>query len=196
MVRANLASTNAHKVEEIEQLVSKDLLQLEIPEQKLEVVEDGADFHENALIKAKAYFEHFKKSSLADDSGIVVDALPDELGIHSARFGGVDLGTEDKNALLLKKLEKVSSRSAYYVCVLCLYLSPDEIYFFEGRLHGEIATSTSGDGGFGYDPLFIPTGQSESLANLEDWKAKNSHRAKACKQMEKFLQGQKKQLDK
>lgn len=196
MVRANLASTNAHKVEEIEALVSKDLLELAIPEKKLEVVEDGADFHENALIKAKAYYDQFNKVALADDSGLVVDALPDELGIHSARFGGADLDTEGKNALLLNKLDKVTNRSAYYVCVLCLYLSPDEIYYFEGRLHGDIAQSSVGSGGFGYDPLFIPTGQSESLANLEDWKALNSHRAKACKQMEKYLQGQQKQLDK
>ena len=205
MVKAFLASTNQHKVEEISGLVSPELLTLLTPDKKLDVIEDGQDFHENALKKAKAYFDCFDSPSLSDDSGIVVEALPDELGIYSARFGqkeltsqkngGQKLTSQWQNELLLTKLQGVTARNAYYICVICLYLSDEEIFFFEGRLHGEIADEASGDGGFGYDPLFIPTGQSSSLATLSEWKSKNSHRAKACKQMESFLQGHKKDLD-
>ena len=196
MVKAILASTNQHKVDEISALVDRSLLQLELPAEKLEVVEDGDSFSANALLKAQAYYEHFGQAALADDSGLVVNALPDELGIHSARFGGEGLGSEDKNRLLLEKLRDKQDRSAYYVCLLCLYLSPKEIYFFEGRLQGVIGQSPEGEGGFGYDPVFIAQGQERSVATMPEWKAKNSHRAKACQALEKFLQGQEKVLEK
>jgi XTP/dITP diphosphohydrolase len=192
MVKAFLASTNQHKVEEIRQLVSSDVLELSLPPEKLDVVENGEDFHANALLKAKAYYDKFGIPSLADDSGIVVDALPDELGVKSARFGGEDLPSDKKNELLLKKLEGVKNRKAYYVCVLCLYLNDQEQFFFEGRLHGNINHAPEGDDGFGYDPLFVAEGQSSSIATMGEWKAEHSHRAKACKQMEKFLQGHEK----
>lgn len=192
MVNAYLASTNKHKVEEIQELVSAEFLNIDLPPEKLEVVEDGEDFHANALLKAKAYYEKFGCPALADDSGIVVEALPDELGVKSARFGGEDLPSDKKNELLLERLQGVENRKAYYVCVLCLYVSPQEQFFFEGRLHGNIAHAPEGSEGFGYDPLFVAEGQKQSIATMGEWKAKHSHRAKACKQMEKFLQGHEK----
>ncbi len=189
MLKVLLASTNQHKVEEIQQLISRDLLELIAPEEKLDVLEDGDSFEQNALKKAQAYYQKFKCPVLADDSGLVVEALPDELGVKSARFGGEGLAAQDKNSLLLQKLEGIEDRRAYYVCVLCLYLSDEEIYFFEGRLHGEIARASEGEGGFGYDPLFIAQGQQHSIATMPEWKSQHSHRAKACKHLEKFLAG-------
>ena len=75
------------------------------------------------------------------------------------------------------------ARAAYFVCYLCFYKSPEEIYFFEGRVHGKIGSEQKGSGGFGYDPIFLPDGQGgKSLAEVGEWKMKNSHRAKACKE--------------
>jgi len=175
-----LASTNSHKLKELMDLG----LDLEQAPKDLGIIESGLTFYENAKIKAQGYFEHFKKPALADDSGIIVEALPDELGVSSARFGGGTLTDLEKNQLLLKKLEGIEDRKAYFVCVLCFYLNPNEIFFFEGRLNGSISKEIKGDKGFGYDPVFIPeefVGSSEvlTLAMIPDYKSKNSHRVKA-----------------
>lgn len=131
-----LASGNAHKAEEFADLFDSEILNISAAANKLEVVEDGDSFQANALIKAQAYYLQFKKPVLADDSGLVVTALPGELGIHSARFGGEGLGDPERAALLLERLKDATDRSAYFVCQLCFYFSPKEIYFFEGRLTG------------------------------------------------------------
>lgn len=175
-MRFLLASNNPHKLKELVELG----LDLEAAPKDLEINESGSTFYENAKLKAQGYFEYFKKPTLADDSGIIVEALPDELGVASARFGGGKLTDLEKNQLLLKKLEGVESRKAYFVCVLCFYISPDEIFFFEGRLNGSIAREIKGDGGFGYDPVFIPEEFLDvTLAMMPDFKSKNSHRVKA-----------------
>ncbi|MFI5390425.1 MAG: non-canonical purine NTP pyrophosphatase [Bacteriovoracales bacterium] len=175
-----LASTNSHKLKELTDLG----LDLESAPKDLGIIESGLTFYENAKIKAQGYYDHFKKPTLADDSGIIVEALPNELGVSSARFGGGSLTDLEKNQLLLKKLEGIEDRKAYFVCVLCFYLNPNEIFFFEGRLNGSISKEIKGDKGFGYDPVFIPeefVGSSEvlTLAMIPDYKSKNSHRVKA-----------------
>ena len=176
-----LASGNPHKVEELCRLLSPTLT-IKFPPKSLEVIEDGNSFEANALKKALAYFKHFQYSALADDSGIVVEALPTELGIYSARFGGEGASDEERGRRLLEKLEGQFNRKAYFICSLCFYLSPQEIFFFEGRLNGTIAHHYSGDHGFGYDPVFIPDGVENewTLAECPEWKDQNSHRAKAC----------------
>lgn len=171
-----LASNNPHKLKELVDLG----LDLEAAPKDLEISETGSTFYENAKLKAQGYFEFFKKPTLADDSGIIVEALPDELGVSSARFGGGSLSDLEKNQLLLKKMQEIEDRKAYFVCVLCFYLNPDEIFFFEGRLNGSISLEIKGDGGFGYDPVFIPEEFSDvTLAMMPDYKSKNSHRVKA-----------------
>ena len=129
---------------------------------------------------------------MADDSGLVVQALPNQLGIHTARFGGEGLSSFERNKLLINAMSSFSQleeRSAYFICVLCFYFSEEEFFFFEGRLEGNIDTEIKGEMGFGYDPVFIPTQSKESLslAMLPSWKREHSHRALACQHAQKFF---------
>lgn len=189
-----LASTNAHKVEELNDLLKESGLVINPAPEKMEVVEDGKSFQENALKKAQAYFEKFGKPTVADDSGLVVESLPDILGIYSARFAPELPDYKDKNLKLIEMMDQMQGdeRAAYFVCYLCFYLSAEEIYFFEGRVHGHIGREIKGSDGFGYDPIFEPTGQDgKSMAQVHEWKMQNSHRAKACKEAVIFFKNQK-----
>jgi XTP/dITP diphosphohydrolase len=176
-----LASSNAHKAEEFKVLF-KGVLSVEPAPQSLEVDESGSTFTENAYLKAKAYFDKFAVPALADDSGLVVEALPELLGVQSARFAPELSSYVDKCQKLIELLKSKENRSAYFVCVLCFYLSPEEVYFFEGRVQGKIGNELKGGHGFGYDPIFIPDRKEQdgkSLAELPDWKNEFSHRARA-----------------
>ena len=183
-----LASTNKHKVEELNELLKGSCVNVLSPDEKMEVVEDGDSFRANALLKAKAYYDKYQRPTLSDDSGLVVNSIPDQLGIYSARFAPEFPDYADKCQKLIELLESHTDKSAYFVCYLCFYKGPKEIYFFEGRVQGSIADKLSGDGGFGYDPVFLPEGRSgRSLAQESEWKMANSHRAKACSQAVKFF---------
>lgn len=186
-----IASTNQGKIAEIKGYLRDILKEIHGPEQSLEVVEDGLSFYENALLKAKAYYRHYKKPVLSDDSGLIVDALPEELGLHSARFGGEGLSDRERSELLLKKMvqSELEDRSAHFQCVLCFYQNDEEYYFFEGRLEGVISKNYLEGEGFGYDPIFMPQGGEnlKSLAQLPEWKKKHSHRAKALQSLANFL---------
>lgn len=187
-----LASGNAHKAEEFSELFERELITVSPASEKIEVEEDGATFNENALKKAMAYFKKEGKPVMSDDSGLIVSALPGELGIHTARFGGDDLTSEQRNELLLERMKDVpeQEREAYFVCVLCFYLADDEVFYFEGRLKGKISYQIEGKEGFGYDPIFIPEGSDRegmTVATMPEWKQKNSHRAVACRHAQKFF---------
>jgi XTP/dITP diphosphohydrolase len=188
-----LASSNAHKAEELNELLNVSGTTIVPAPEKIEVVEDGSSFQENAFKKAEGYFNKFGKPTVADDSGLVIPSRSDIMGIHSARYAPEFDSYTDKNNALIKDISNLlgDDRSAYFACYLCFYISPEEVYFFEGRVHGVIADKLSGDGGFGYDPIFLPDGQDgKSLAELSEWKMQNSHRAKACVGAVKFFQGQ------
>ncbi len=189
-----LASANAHKAEELNELLNAGGLTITPASEKVEVVEDGHSFQENALKKAQGYFQKFKKPTVADDSGLVLPARPDILGIYSARYAPQFEDYKDKNNQLIQEIAdlKGDERKAYFACYLCFYISPEEIYFFEGRVHGTIADKQAGADGFGYDPIFLPDGQhGKSMAEVGEWKMKNSHRAKACEAAKKFFSQQK-----
>lgn len=176
-----LASGNAHKAEEFKELF-QGVISVSPAPKTLEVDETGKTFTENAFLKARAYYETYGAPALADDSGLVIEALPDILGVQSARFCPELPDYKDKCQKLIELLKSKDSRAAYFVCVLCFYLGPDEVYFFEGRVHGTIGTELKGDHGFGYDPVFIPIRNEQdgkSLAELPEWKNEFSHRAKA-----------------
>ncbi len=181
------ASSNAHKALELNKIAQgKNLNFLAAPE-KIEVEEDGNTYTQNAFIKAAAYFQKYKRPVVADDSGLNIEALPGELGIHTARFGGA-IPQHERNALVLQKLDDVRNRQASFTCVLCFYLSATEVFFFEGQLKGSIADKQSGSEGFGYDPIFCPEGQNgQSLAALGEWKDRHSHRAKALESAMTFF---------
>ncbi len=186
-----IATTNNHKKQELAKYFEGTKLSLELAPRKLEVVEDGTSYAENAFKKAKAYYDQFKMPVISDDSGLNVNALPNELGLFSARFGGEGLNDRARAELLLQKMYGVSDRSAYFECVLCFYLNPAEIFFFEGRLRGVITGEYVGETGFGYDPVFRGEGQREgqTLSTDEAYKDLNSHRACASGHAKKFFQG-------
>ena len=190
MIELILATGNAHKAQEFADLFDSNIVVVKAAPGKVEVVEDGSTYFENALLKAKAFYDKFKVPVIADDSGLNVAAMPDELGLHSARFGGEGLSDRDRAELLLKKMDGVSEREAYFSCVLCVYFSPKEIFYFEGRMNGFIGYSYRGSTGFGYDPVFIPADKLEeglTVAELHEWKQKNSHRSIAVNFAQKFL---------
>ena len=184
-VVANLASRNAHKLAE---------LRTALPEWTLELLdadgfppEDGETYYANARAKARfgRMMGEFDVWMLGEDSGIEVDALGGRPGIASARWAS------DPVARLLEELEGVEERGARYVCEL-VCLSP-ELEEFRGRgvLEGRIAHEPRGSEGFGYDPIFVPEGQERTVAELgNEWKARNSHRARAARALLEALEGE------
>jgi XTP/dITP diphosphohydrolase len=184
-----LASGNLHKAEEFKELF-QGTLDVKAAPKTLEVEETGKTFFENAFLKARTYFETYGVPALADDSGLVVSALPDQLGVQSARFAPELKEYSEKCHKLIELLQSKEDRSAYFVCVLCFYLGKDQVYFFEGRVHGVIGTELRGEHGFGYDPVFIPERKEQdgkSLAELPEWKNEFSHRAKASLEAIQFF---------
>jgi XTP/dITP diphosphohydrolase len=155
-----------------------------------ETVEDGATFEENALKKAREASVFTGFPALADDSGLVVDALNGRPGVYSARFAGDGAGDTANNNYLLEELEDVSSgsRQAAFVCVLA-YVTPEgDEHLFSGRVAGQILHEPRGEGGFGYDPLFLVTGFERSMAELTlAEKNSVSHRARAFEKFRDFL---------
>lgn len=185
-----LASGNKHKAQEFKELFEGKIVVNASP-QTLEVNESGKTFSENALLKAQAYFEVYKVPTLADDSGLVLEAYPDLLSVQSARFAPELESYTDKCARILEIYKEQENRNAYFICVLCFYVSPEEYYFFEGRVHGTIGRKIQGTHGFGYDPVFIPERKENdglTLAELPEWKNEFSHRAKACQSALAFFQ--------
>lgn len=179
-----LASANVNKLHELRALLPHWDLQLldalEYPE------EEGETFYENARAKAQFAnaFGHPDLWVLGEDSGLEVEGLGGGPGLHSARFAGPGASDEDNVAKLLDALRGVGEegRRARYVSELVL-LSPDRQEFRgTGTLEGRISSERRGSEGFGYDPVFVPTGHELTVAELgNEWKAENSHRAEAAR---------------
>ena len=176
-----IASNNKHKIYEIKKILGEkflDILSMREAGIDHETVEDGTTFMENAIKKAREIAQISGAYALADDSGICCDALGGAPGIYSARFsGGTD---EDNNALLLEKLSDKEDKSAHYTCAMALCSPDGELTLAEGYMYGTITANRRGERGFGYDPLFIPTGETRTVAEMTD-EEKNaiSHRGKA-----------------
>ena len=155
-----------------------------------ETVEDGATFEENALKKARGALLFTGLPALADDSGLVVDALDGRPGVFSARFAGEGAGDEANNARLLEELKGVAeeSRQAAFVCALA-FVTPDGIErTFTGMVGGYILLESRGCGGFGYDPLFLVDGFDITMAELRlEEKNVISHRGQAFRQLRDYL---------
>ena len=155
-----------------------------------EIEETGDTFFENACIKANWVFEHSTCWALADDSGLVVDALGGAPGVKSARFAGIQGNTEANNVKLLYALSDIEpeNRTARFVCSVVLRVDKETLLQAEGTCEGTIIDTLRGSGGFGYDPLFIPTGYSKTFAELTgDEKHRISHRGKALRTLRKQL---------
>jgi len=155
-----------------------------------EVIEDGLTFRENAEKKARATAAHTGLPSLADDSGLVVDALGGEPGVYSARYSGGHANDEGNITLVLKKLEGVPARerTARFVCDLALALPDGSVTHTEGVCEGSIAAARTGTGGFGYDPIFFLPELGLTMAQIPlEKKNTLSHRARAIAQMVPFI---------
>lgn len=192
-----LATTNHGKILELRALLGDLPIQFasvtEVLGEALNIVEDGATFEDNALIKARAVARATRTWALADDSGLEVDALGGRPGVRSARFAHERATDAENNAALLRELENIdeAARSARFRCVLSL-VSPwreSEAHIAEGSCEGSIARAPRGNGGFGYDPLFVVAGQGgKAMAELsEAEKNKVSHRARAVHALRSIL---------
>jgi XTP/dITP diphosphohydrolase len=174
-VKLRVASRNPHKLSELRQaLPGWEIEPLEAP---MEPVEDGSTFLENARIKARHGRAHAPEHEwvAGEDSGIEVVALDGRPGIESARWAN------DPVTRLLSELEGVEDRRARYVCELVAIASDGSELRATGALEGEIALEPRGSEGFGYDPIFVPVGETTTVAELGDgWKAEHSHRARAA----------------
>ena len=152
--------------------------------------EDGATLEENAVKKALAAARFTGLWALADDTGLEVDALGGAPGVYSARYAGGDCSCAANNLKLLAELSGLppEKRTARFRCVMALASPGGSVITVEGRLEGRIALSTSGTGGFGYDPLFLPAGADKTLAELTPGE-KNalSHRAAAVRKIEPYI---------
>ena len=180
-----LASRNKKKIEELRQLLSQllrdvEVLSLDDVGITGDIEEDGTTFEENALIKARVAADS-GYIGVADDSGLCVDALGGEPGIYSARYSGGD--DEDNNDLILKKLENETNRSAKYVCAIaCVFPDHSSDFVVKGECYGKILRERCGDKGFGYDPLFYYEPFGKTFAEIElSKKNEVSHRGVAMR---------------
>ena len=193
MMELVVATRNAGKLKEIRRLLEShgvSVLGLEGFPGAPDVVEDGRTFAENAIKKAEAVAQFTGLACLADDSGLVVDALQGRPGVHSARFSGDDADDRSNNRKLLDEMAAVpaSRRQASFRCLMALCLPTQPPRLFEGRVNGQILEREQGDGGFGYDPLFWLPEHNCTMAELPlDIKNEISHRGQAMRQLVDFL---------
>lgn len=194
MNRIVLASSNAGKLREFQQLLAAQGFEV-LPQSALGVTdaeEPHATFVENALAKARHASAHTGLPALADDSGIVVEALAGEPGVHSARFAGEPRSDARNNAKLVDSLRLHRDRRAHYYCVIVLvrHAVDPEPLIADGRWHGVVIDSPRGAGGFGYDPYFLLPHLGRTAAELvaED-KNRISHRGIAVRRLIELLQG-------
>ncbi|HEY2643871.1 MAG TPA: RdgB/HAM1 family non-canonical purine NTP pyrophosphatase [Galbitalea sp.] len=182
-----LATHNAHKVEELRRILGPRLEGIELlAYDGPEPVEDGDTFEANALIKARAAFEHTGLPSIADDSGISARALGGAPGIHSARYAGTR-ADGDNLALLLQRMSGIDDRTANFTCAAA-FVSDGVQHVELGVWPGVILREPAGMGGFGYDPIFKPDGVDVSAAELTaDEKNATSHRAMAFGKLLDFI---------
>lgn len=183
-----LATGNSHKVDEINAITEGLGVEFILPPVEFDPVEDGLTFEENSLAKAKEANRLTNMLTLADDSGLCVDALNGEPGIHSARYANTPKGRIEK---LLQALSgvPVEERGAKFVCAMTLLSENGEILFSDrGECFGSITYEPKGQNGFGYDPIFLVAGGNLTMAELSDEdKNKISHRAIALNKLLSFL---------
>lgn len=189
MQKILIATKNKHKVEEFTQMFPEGteiISLLDFPDYE-DIEETGTTFKENARIKARHLFNHTGITTIADDSGLEVIALDNRPGIYSARYSSLGATADENNALLLKELIQESNRDARFICHIVM-VSQDGEMDWEGRLEGDITNEQRGEMGFGYDPLFIPKGYHQTLAELgPEIKNQISHRAIACQKLKQYL---------
>lgn len=195
------ATNNQHKLQEIRDILGSEfeIVSLKDIGCDVDIPETGNTLEENAMQKAQYVYDHYNLSCFADDTGLEVEALNGEPGVHSARYAeGTDHDSEANMAKLLRYLEGKDNRKARFRTVIALIQKQDvcpcgctsikKVNRFEGIVDGSIATEKHGTAGFGYDPIFVPEGYDKSFAELgESIKNGISHRARAVAKLAEYL---------
>lgn len=183
------ASNNAHKLEEVKSKLPKEFKVLSLKQVlgDVDIPETGETLDANAIIKAKYVFDKTGKNCFADDTGLEIAALNGEPGVYSARYAGEDCSFQDNMDKVLKGLDGEEDRSAQFRTSICLFLDGKQ-HLFEGAVEGEILKEEHGNDGFGYDPIFRPSGFEESFAQMSmAQKNEISHRGRAVQKLVDFL---------
>lgn len=184
------ATNNAHKLQEIQQIVGDQIKILSLKDIGFtgEIPETQPTIEGNAQQKANYIFERFQKPVFADDTGLEVEALNREPGVYSARYAGENCSFEDNVNLLLKNLGSNNNRKARFKTVIAMQFSENQTELFEGIVEGEITNLPSGNGGFGYDPIFKPKGFELTFSEMSaEQKNAISHRGLATQKLVKHL---------
>lgn len=191
-----IATSNKNKIVEIEKIFSSisgiEIVPLSFYKNLPPIIEDASTFKGNALKKARVIRDFTGEISLADDSGLAVDALGGEPGVYSARYGGENLSDQDRYMLLLEKMSAVPEglRAARFICAIAVAFPDGEEFTTEGTCEGVIAAEPRGDNGFGYDPVFYIPGMKSTMAELAlDEKNRISHRGRALESAFKIFSG-------
>ena len=188
------ATNNAHKLGEVAQVVGDKFELVTLRECGIteDIPEDAPTLEGNALAKARYVYSRTGLNFFADDTGLEVDALGGEPGVRSARYATDGHDDEANKRLLLERMQGVENRAAQFRTAVALILDGKE-YLFEGIVRGDIATEEHGEGGFGYDPLFVPEGYDKTFAELSaEEKNAISHRGRAVAKLVNFLKDENK----
>ena len=183
------ATNNPHKIKEVNEILAGKFQIVSLEEINCfeDIPETSPTIEGNALQKAKYVNEKYKVNCFSEDTGLEIEALNGAPGVITARYAGPERDAHANMDLVLQQLARSSNRKARFLTVIALILE-DQIYTFEGIANGHIATQKTGEGGFGYDPIFIPEGYDISFAEMEnEVKNKISHRAKAVTKLKDFL---------
>lgn len=183
------ATNNAHKLEEVTAILKNkvELLSLNDINCHVDIPETADTLEGNASLKAQYIFTNYQLDCFADDTGLEVDALNGAPGVYSARYAGDAHNSEANMKKLLQDMEGIENRKAQFRTVFALIIDGKE-HLFEGIIKGEITKNRRGTTGFGYDPIFIPEGYTQTFAEMgSELKNKISHRALATEKLCKFL---------
>ena len=183
------ATNNAHKLEEVTAILGNriELLSLKDIHCHVDIPETADTLEGNALLKAQYIFENYQMDCFADDTGLEVEALDGAPGVYSARYAGDGHNAEANMLKLLQNMEGIENRKAQFRTAFALIINGKE-HLFEGIIKGEIIKTRRGNSGFGYDPIFVPEGYSQTFAEMgNELKNKISHRAIATNKLCKFL---------
>ncbi len=188
-MRILFATNNAHKLREVREIAGNDFQVLSLADVNLdtEIPETRDTLEGNATQKARFVYDITGLNCFADDTGLEIEALDGRPGVYSARYAGEGCSFDDNVQKILDELEGIENRKACFRCVVCLILNGKE-YLFEGRIPGRITEERQGDGGFGYDPVFLPDGHIMTFSEMQAY-LKNgiSHRGVAVSKMFRFL---------
>lgn len=190
MIKICFATNNKNKLQEIREILvnEAEILSLEDINCHEELPETQPTIEGNSLQKAQYVFDKYGINCFADDTGLLVEALDGAPGVYSARYAGEPSNGENNMKLLLQNLEGIENRKAHFKTVIT-YISAKETVQFEGIVNGNIATAKKGEKGFGYDPIFVPEGFTQSFAELSsEEKNKISHRGIATRKLVEYLQ--------